>query len=326
MECQSGGGVSLRYEGEGVAATAAEEFLLFEGVMLSNNTAEGGGGGGVYIQGYAVEPLTESFAGADMAWNEAAYGDLRATEARSIVLLNGNDTSTTLQQSGELAKQPGIPLMGIKDAYGQTVASDFESFIQLRVSKEVPSALPGCNAQQFIGDSTITEGASQRVTGGVAQFSSLTVIAQPGNCSVLEPESSGGLATSPFGITFDVCPAGATLAGLDRVCSQCLEGRYKDWRGNEECLPCPAGTAVRDRGSTACQVCEPGTFARGGVLFIIVWRILVFMPFHWVMQVPLSAILVKAPRTPGMAGPRACLVPQVGMAWSIVLLHPQLPS
>ncbi|CAE7904080.1 unnamed protein product, partial [Symbiodinium sp. KB8] len=122
-----GGGMALSYD----SSDAAEDggLLVFNSSFSSNSASYGGGGVLYALRARRLPSL--ALATVDLS-NEAAYGDVMATDGRQLRLEDTLAAFTFPVRSGiDLPPGPGIPTFIVRDALGEVVVSDNNTVVRI---------------------------------------------------------------------------------------------------------------------------------------------------------------------------------------------------
>ena len=245
-----GGAMSLEH-----SATVA---LLetFECVHCSflHNSANSGGGGALLFIGLTVPPsmpAAQQVLDLKAENNTAGYGDLLATEGRSLVSFDGKNLTFSAMQQMRVT-------IAVVDGFGSVVATVASTPVRLSIA---PTAtLEG----QMPCDCPVSlEGATTATIAGVAVISGERPLVAPGCCAHVQA-TSGQLEPWGFQVAQTACRPGTAVSADLFSCVPCPAGRYSSNYNADTCSPCAAGTFGADEGISKCTLCDAGTFSAGG--------------------------------------------------------------
>lgn len=167
--------------------------------------------------------------------NTSPYGPNQAGQAYKII--NQSDPTNTTYVSGQAIT--GTLTFALVDNYGQTITTDNTSVLTI-------SAASGSNGAKVIGNTDVT------VSQGVASFTSITFINQPGTSSIAYTVTSSNInyvniqnafnksqsdLIQKFSINFRLCEVGEEEK--NGMCNACPTGKYSILQGSTECSICP---------------------------------------------------------------------------------------
>eukprot|EP00698_Gefionella_okellyi_P001798 TRINITY_DN11643_c0_g2_i1.p1 TRINITY_DN11643_c0_g2~~TRINITY_DN11643_c0_g2_i1.p1 ORF type:complete len:3137 (+),score=765.64 TRINITY_DN11643_c0_g2_i1:40-9411(+) len=187
-------------------------------VAFAGNSALTGGGGAMFWDNQSPTLLSNINNGG----NQAIYGPFVASSPKQLLFSQSFNTSVA---SGQ--QFPVSVVVAVQDFYGQTVSTDFNTIVEAKLVQT-----GNVSAEQ----GSVQGSAAAPAIGGLAVFSSLSIIGPPGNNFLME-FSANALTPVSLVVRVRACVIGEKLE--NRVfCTLCPQNTF-NLDGDLQCQNCP---------------------------------------------------------------------------------------